>query len=1129
MDHDTPEQQYTEFGVYVPLTQREYFTSAVFSSSDYFARLGNRILTPLIISGRAQQQQALEQQKQHRGGGHARSTSASLAASGVSIANAVSAKQQPSPSEVAESLVDLHEEALEMLEKARLDEQQRLVELEKACAIAESSVRRKLSRTRDEHCVSSVGTLNAMENLANAALTVTSGARAEMAAASNRIARGQHVLQLFEIFDACTTMDEMAFQDHLAQLDAARNEAREAVLTAWRIGSASTSASSPLAAISAAAIHGQLFFQSPSVFMAADNNSGESAKAPALKLEQAEQDAINAGMPSVLARRSQVPEALEILRKLVPLAEAMKDEIPLCQNIIEYDAWFRQQLGREIVQLMMKFCDLHGVVSSVAALSVSVGGGNVSGDDDVLETKSVSGGGGSGGGTGTGGAAAAGSIVGSTSGLTSRLTMLRAVAAKSSSSSNPSGSDAGSKDAERQAESRRLILLSSKYAKLLMASLDFVSRLHSVHHESPDTLVMTLRQFIVSDLNVTAAQRYPISHAPPIKGTEFSENAPASTTTAAAATTSTTASDASAQHRGEESTADPNVLPDDRVRLNSREAAAAYDYFLFELLWDLTMIEAMFGSSYPGVRTQVSLAILQEVVRDFSTKALEKSEARRVALLGVVDKINSNQARYFAEKIIAELNYHNEFLAIIVSHVQRIHASIVAKFDDLRDPLRDAFAPVFAFGDTYAKEEYELRQLTRLLKHQTEFHLRDFAVAPDGSAYDLVPAHEETIKQGFDAAETALKRANLICRSKTVANVSTKLAAAFQSYVAMFVERELQKACDMLRKEAYGWNTWPQRMPPGFFTENSPVPTSFPGAPAFTTTGGPKISIMEPLFCSMRLCRWGLSSLARLSRFMQLHLAPTLASNPELVTAWITERTRITSNADRVGAELLTFIAAGTSTRSLALLSFLQDASDFTPSETGTTADLGSRGTFAALHYQHFLQFALQEAEPLLQQIHAAATAEQDLKTSAWDRQRQEAILASRKTGDALRRILKDSKICSASFVLNIGYGLFKGLCCHLRAHPVNDIGVLIMKRDVAIYRNAANLLFKHSTSEENFALSELFDVLKELMNLLMVPLDNIRNVKSTGLLKELHQKDIVEFLQMRQDIGKALSDSLKL
>ena len=442
----------------------------------------------------------------------------------------------------------------------------------------------------------------------------------------------------------------------------------------------------------------------------------------------------------------------------------------------------------------------------------------------------------------------------------------------------------------------------------------------------------------------------------------------------------------------------------------------------------------------------------------------------------------------------------------------------------------DAFAPVLAFGDSYAKEEYELKQLTRLLRHQTEFHLRDFAVPPDGSAYDLVPAHEETMKLGFDAAETALKRAKLICRPKSVALVSSHLAAAFQSYVASFVERELQKACDLLRKEASGWSTWPQRKNEnGYFDDNTPVPTSLPGAPAFTTTGGPPISIMEPLFCAMRLCRWGLSSLARLSRFMQLNLAPRLAKNPELVTAWITERTRITVKADQVGAELLTYISAGITTRSLALLSFIQQGSDFIPAEARLTADLGSSGTKAALHYQHFLAFALQEAEPLLKQIHAASTAEQEIKSSAWDRQRQEAIIASRQKGDALRRILKDNKLCSGSFILSIGFGLFKGLCCHLRSYPVNDIGVLIMKKDVAIYRNAVNILFKHSTSEENLALSEMFDVLKELMNLLMVPLDNIRNVKSTGLLKEFHHKDIVEFLQMRQDIGKALSDALKV
>jgi hypothetical protein len=108
-----------------------------------------------------------------------------------------------------------------------------------------------------------------------------------------------------------------------------------------------------------------------------------------------------------------------------------------------------------------------------------------------------------------------------------------------------------------------------------------------------------------------------------------------------------------------------------------------------------------------------------------------------------------------------------------------------------------------------------------------------------------------------------------------------------------------------------------------------------------------------------------------------------------------------------------------------------------------------------------------------------------------------------------------------------IATGLYQGISSHIRQFTVSDSGSLIFKRDVSAFRDAVDALIKLSKNHlERRAIAMQFDTLREVANLLIVPLDNIKSVRSSGLLRYLHKEETQQYVNMRADVGRLIKMS---
>jgi hypothetical protein len=476
-------------------------------------------------------------------------------------------------------------------------------------------------------------------------------------------------------------------------------------------------------------------------------------------------------------------------------------------------------------------------------------------------------------------------------------------------------------------------------------------------------------------------------------------------------------------------------------------------------------------------------------------------------------------------------------IAVIIGHCGPFATALQNKYPELRLPVRSALQSVFDIAEGYAVRGDELKVFSRQLESLRVSHLRDFVVPQAPEVYDLRNAHEVMAQEAFSAADRSVQRARTICAPHHVGGVVLTVAAALQSFLLAFITEELRKVLEALQREAYYWArnpAAPRRKPAELDEFYANVPTN------------------QPVHAGMRVFVWGVTVAGKLHRFCAKTVDPLFVQFPERQSEWAATRMEQLAGVDAVGVELLTFCAGAIVTKSLAVLAFEQtnrneykrgDAVSVLTgvarrddlNDTVAVPMLSSTGTVAVNRFCVYLGAQLREADGVLRLCRAAdqkpfssgaTSAAAAASTGSAGGGSGSAAAAMSGKGAAFRFMLRNMDTMTQAplaFARAVGVGLYRGLVAHIKSFVVTDSGVLVMKRDVALYREAVEPLIKYAGPADAEIITECFESLKELMSLLMVPLDNIRSVKATGLLQHMHRDDIMDFLNMRADLGDAL------
>jgi hypothetical protein len=104
-----------------------------------------------------------------------------------------------------------------------------------------------------------------------------------------------------------------------------------------------------------------------------------------------------------------------------------------------------------------------------------------------------------------------------------------------------------------------------------------------------------------------------------------------------------------------------------------------------------------------------------------------------------------------------------------------------------------------------------------------------------------------------------------------------------------------------------------------------------------------------------------------------------------------------------------------------------------------------------------------------------------------------------------------------------IGTNLCRLLLEHFKKFPTNQVGTVIITRDIQKYNESISLLGISS-------LIEKFEILREIGSLFIVKPENINSVLEDGILSKMDFRYLKPYLQMRLDwtrISKLLEDRL--
>ena len=583
----------------------------------------------------------------------------------------------------------------------------------------------------------------------------------------------------------------------------------------------------------------------------------------------------------------------------------------------------------------------------------------------------------------------------------------------------------------------------------------------------------------------------------------------------------------------------------DEVR--QRNVDKVFPFLIDQLGKDSKLLEAV-CTSMPHAKAQFFTQVMDEVVEPFVNDILTQTEKVLDLELQKEGKLSPRSRRAGAARVADSFENHQTLLADMSASCTEFVKNLIETHEaqSQADALKESVSRMFDARRAKSAMQLEPELLRRRFNITSEHYIRKLErnLGTDGS-FSVREAHHTKAQEYFKAANASIKRQLKLSSAVEVGGMVKYLCSETLSKLVTFAKEELRKMFDTLKADVGTWT--------------KPVKSTLQASALAATSGEQQAP--EPIAAGLEMVMWVQGLFVEYDMLCERHCKPLLPQFPMLLVELDSTRDAALEDVDAAAQDVTRLCAAGLVTKVLSILLNEQKKEDYKPKEAkkakGVTDDepmIAPDTSPACAWACTLLSSYLTQAAPFLH----ASVEDEDTVGSPREgkdskKRAQHFRTQSQGGGDPnadlqgdsvdgtplprdvdvrtallLRPILqgdwtggKARREYGASFNRTIGIALYRGISAHLRGFIVNDRGALVLKKDVAAFREAVEPLCR-GDSDDSRLITGLFNVLKEAANLLLVPLDHIKSVKSSGLLSLLSDEEKQNYLKMRDDLRKA-------
>eukprot|EP00796_Vickermania_ingenoplastis_P009955 gene9955-6950_t len=563
------------------------------------------------------------------------------------------------------------------------------------------------------------------------------------------------------------------------------------------------------------------------------------------------------------------------------------------------------------------------------------------------------------------------------------------------------------------------------------------------------------------------------------------------------------------------------------------ELPKSFTFLVERVRREVLVVESMVGL-HRTARQQLLSQVIEKVIKPFIVQQMQRAEKHRDMFLEAEEPLSPRSKRKSAVRVVDALRYYHAVSVSLLNFFHSVQQELTKELDPGEGDFVQQFSDAIFFHsrERYSQRREELDLMRRCFTLLDEKYTRALHPVPE-EFFDLREAHMTKSKALIEVLMEVTTRIRTFALEKdSVAYTLDAIKLGLQQIVPYF-EGELKKTLESVRLDKDRWRVKPK-------SEEELLRPSKP----------------ESQHCGFRMLLFVQTGLIMLQDALQAVCRPLLHRSPRLHIEVERARAQACAGLDDVAEKLLNLCVAAILTKSLSVLQHYQSKSDFLPSDktpsgsgsgaSGTNHKSSSGGggtnvappcTRACTLFCYYVTRQLAEAKEFIRLSelrHSSGTKAQGMAAAELGAQRQEAALSAppsqwRSEGELARAKARTMSMTEllygdgepSTFVRTLGVCLYRGIGAHLKSFVVNDRGALVYKQDVTAYAEAVRPL-SASPTLGGAVVGVLFQMLRETSSLLVVPLNNIKDVKDSGLLQVMGRNEKLSFLKIRQDVRTA-------
>ncbi|CCW68283.1 unnamed protein product [Phytomonas sp. Hart1] len=544
----------------------------------------------------------------------------------------------------------------------------------------------------------------------------------------------------------------------------------------------------------------------------------------------------------------------------------------------------------------------------------------------------------------------------------------------------------------------------------------------------------------------------------------------------------------------------------------------AFSFLAKEVQRDVIVVETIFGT-IGTVRHQLLTEVTEGVVKPFVEQQIKLAETFQISVLDTDASLSPRSKRKFSNVVADAIAYYHTVKVSLFLLYQQYVRDLKTSFTEIEVDFLDRLGKtIFVKRSNYCSSRAELSLLERYFKLIEEKYTRQLLIVP-AQCYDVRVAHMTKTKEQIDRFTEVATRVKIYTLPQDVAPYMLALIQAAFTKIGASLDEVLSKTLDAMRADRESWRQKPKNEEDLLNPQRA-----------------------ESQQCGFRMLLFAQSSLMQLWGATSAMIAPLLETHPRLSQdvdeAWRDALEVLDEHAEK----LLNMCAQAIIIRALSILVQYQTRVDYQPLHFGKNdaseievAPCSRACTLFCYYITRQFEIAKEFIRNSDVQIAQRETVMGRMRCEEGTQPNEEPLSFIANMGmssapnngiNAFRAQIQAMNLPQllygggepSSFVRTVGVCLYRGISAHVKSFAVNNRGALVYKQDMTAYKEAMSPLIS-IPGPSSALVDTLFQILKETSSLLLIPLNRIKEVKQSGMLRLLNDAEKMRFIKMREDM----------